>query len=162
MKKILVSLMAVAMLVGCSSDDSSSNAKNTDEYVFEVDGTVIEMNGDAKAVVEKLGDPANYFEEASCAFEGLDKSYTYSGFELKTYPMKDDDKVLEVVLKDDTVATKEGVSIGDDKAAMEKAYGSEYEEKGKSYTYTQGKSQLEFVYGDDDTISQITYIAITE
>ena len=69
------------------------------------------MNEDASAVVEELGEADDYFESESCAFEGLDKVYTYPGFTLNTYPVDDKDYVLSVVFRDDTVSTDEGISI---------------------------------------------------
>ena len=42
----------------------------------------------------------SYFEAPSCAFDGIDKTYTYAGFELLTYPKDDKDYVSSVVLKD--------------------------------------------------------------
>ncbi|HBG77138.1 MAG TPA: hypothetical protein DDW86_09305, partial [Clostridiales bacterium] len=60
-------------------------------YSYEYNGIKIPMNVDAAPIVKKLGKPANYFEAASCAFQGLDKVYTYSNFEIGTYPKGDKD-----------------------------------------------------------------------
>lgn len=64
------------------------------------------MNEKAAPILEKLGEPMEYFEAESCAFEGLDKIYTYSGFELHTYEMKGTDYVASVMFLDDSVSTK--------------------------------------------------------
>ena len=88
-------------------------------YAFISKDVVIEMDEEAAPIIEALGEPLSYFEAASCAFEGLDKIYTYSGFEINTYPGKDKDYISSVILKDDSVTTVEGVAIGDSKEKLE-------------------------------------------
>ena len=110
-------IMAMALTAcGGSGDGSSASsdapAAGGDGYTFTSGSTVIAMNEDASAVVEELGEADDYFESESCAFEGLDKVYSYPGFQLNTYPVDDKDYVLSVVFMDDTVSTDEGISIG--------------------------------------------------
>ena len=95
------------------------------------------------------------------AFDGLDKTYTYAGFQLMTYPKNDKDYVNSIVLKSDTVATQEGVCIGDKKEKVEEKYGKDFENKNGAYIYTKGNSKLEFIF-TDDIITSITYTAITK
>lgn len=163
MKKLFITFMAAMMLVGCGGEpkekETQSNTK--EEFVFEVNGTSIAMNAETTDILKSLGKEMDYFEAPSCAFEGKDKTYTYAGFQLLTYPTDDKDYVNSVVLKDDTASTKEGVCIGDDKAKVEDTYGSEYEDKNGAYVYTKGKSKLEFIF-DGETVNSITYTAITK
>lgn len=163
MKKLLIALAAVFMLVGCSSDsgDKKDTSVNEEGFVFEVNGTAISMNEDTSSILEGLGKELSYYEAKSCAFEGMDKTYTYADFQLLTYPKDDKDYVNSVVLKSDTVATQEGVSIGDTKAKVEEKYGKDFEDKNGAYVYTKGKSKLEFIF-TDDTVTSITYTAITK
>ncbi|MCR4588708.1 MAG: hypothetical protein K5682_09905 [Lachnospiraceae bacterium] len=116
----------------------------------------IGMDMDMRPVLEALGEPSSYFEAASCAFQGLDKIYTYDHFEVDTYPSGDQDLVSSVVLLDDLVTTSEGLYIGQTKADMEALYGTEYEDKGGSCVYTLDGMHLEIVL-DGDTISSIAY-----
>ena len=102
---------------------------------------------------EALGEPASYYEAASCAFEGLDKIYTYSGFELQTYPTDGKDFVSLVVLKDDSVATPEGVALGNTKAKVEERYGTDYQEDGALLTYQKGGMKLCFILDGDQVVS---------
>ncbi len=44
------------------------------------------MNEDVAPILSGLGNYNNYAESPSCAFKGLDKIYSYSGFDLYTYP----------------------------------------------------------------------------
>ena len=134
MKKLTALLMAASLLIlaGCGNDEkvmdgsgqnseagasgsagSAGTVQGGKGYVFTYKGTTIQVDADAAPIVEALGEPASYYEAASCAFEGLDKIYSYSGFELNTYPSGEKDLVSAVVFRDDSVSTAEGVCIGD-------------------------------------------------
>ncbi|MCR4904265.1 MAG: hypothetical protein K6A23_15510 [Butyrivibrio sp.] len=108
---------------------------------------------DMSDVLSTIGDENTYFEAASCAFEGLDKVYTYDHFEIDTYPDGDVDKISAIVLLDDLSTTKEGVYIGQTKADMESVYGTDYENNSNSYVYTKEDVHLEFILEGDTIIS---------
>ena len=111
------------------------------------------------AFLEKLGKEKNYFESASCAFEGLDKEYTYNGFVLKTYPLNDVDYVASITLQDDTVATPEGIAIGSELADVTAAYGDSSSDT--KCEYVKGDSQL-LILLENGVVTSIQYVAITE
>jgi uncharacterized protein YceK len=161
MKKLLIIFMTTLVLVGCGGSNNSNQTKEKEAFVFETHGTTIKMNEEVSSILKALGKEQDYFEAKSCAFDGMDKTYTYAGFKLVTYPKDDKDYVNQVVLQDDTVSTKEGVSIGDTKAKVEETYGKDYKDKNGAYVYTQGDSTLEFIF-DGDSVSSITYTAITK
>ena len=167
MKKQAVVLMTagflfVSFLTGCGNDEKviegngSSVIEGSQEsgeeeqesqplevssgkgYIFEYKGTKVEIDGEAAPVVEALG------EAPSCAFEGIDKTYTYSGFELDTYPQGEVDHISAVVFKDDSVATAEGICIGDTREKLEEAYGAGTEE---------GGMKLCFILQGDEVVS---------
>lgn len=122
-------------------------------YLFEVerDGNKvsISVDNDMKGVLEKLGEAVSYFESPSCAFEGLiDKTYTYEHFRIETYPDGEKDRVRTIVLLDDIMETKEGIGVGMKKEDMEKAYGTEYEEKDGMTVYTKDGKHLSFLVRD--------------
>lgn len=121
-------------------------------YVFVTGGVTVEMDGDMAPVLAALGEPASYFEAASCAFEGLDKIYTYNGFEIDTYPAQDTDLVSAVILKDDSVTTAEGICIGDSLEKLLAAYGEGNRENGM-LVYEKDGMKLCFILQDDSVIS---------
>ena len=67
------------------SGSSGSSASSAEGFSFTSGSTKIEMNADASGIIEELGDPEDYFESESCAFEGLDKVYTYPRFHLEKF-----------------------------------------------------------------------------
>lgn len=145
-----------------SSTDNSGETSKLKGYVFEADGqngkvsitTEIEMND----ILKQLGDPDNYFEAESCAFKGLDKTYTYSHYEIQTYPEDKKDLISCILFKDDMIKTAEGLSIGMTKDQMEEAYGTDYEQKGAMYVYKKDSSFLGFII-QDNIISSIQYFS---
>ena len=178
-KKFLFGALTLAFVLaaaGCgsgSSDtsqtaDSSAQADSSDTtddtavsegFVFEVDGVSIAMNAEADPIIEALGEYKSYFESESCAFEGLDKEYTYSGFVLTTYPTDDVDYVSTVVFVDDTVETPEGITIGSSYDDVIAAYGESDSET--TCEYEEGDSQI-LILLEDGVVYSVQYIAITE
>ena len=177
MKKLVSVLMAAAMILcmaACGNDEKvidgeaqsgaqsgeaqggqSGSQGSYDGYAFTTGGTTVQVDGDVAPVLEKLGEPLSYFEAASCAFEGLDKTYTYSGFQIITYPNGEKDCVSTIILKDDSVSTAEGVSIGDSKEKIQEVYGSGSEE-GNMIVYAKGDMKLCFIMQNDE-IASIEY-----
>ncbi len=112
----------------------------------------MEMDADAAPVIEQLGEANSYFEAPSCAFEGIDKMYTYGSFELDTYPTEDKDYISAVIFKDDSITTKEGVGIGDAREKMTEAYGEGTEELGMT-VYRKDDMKLCFILQEDSIVS---------
>lgn len=182
MKKIgLLLIVLILLLTGCGGgenasgnlDDNGDNSmpmgsineldddKESKGYVFEYNGTTIAMNEKAESILEDLGESIDYFEAESCAFEGLDKIYTYSGFELNTYEIDGVDYVASVLLLDDSVSTKEGIYLYSNLNDVLSTYGNNYTKNLGMYTYELNKSKISFLIENDEVVS-IEYTAITE
>ena len=146
-----------------TSPETSENGKNEGAetgYVFTVrsaGGYAVAIDGNMADALEALGEPISYFEAASCAFEGLDKTYTYSGFIITTRPDGERDLVNSVLLTDDSAATPEGVYIGCSEEDVTAAYG-EGERSENMISYTKGNSALNFILKDGKVIS-VEYLA---
>ncbi|MCD7745325.1 MAG: hypothetical protein LUI13_08620 [Lachnospiraceae bacterium] len=144
-----------------SSGSTGNTADSSDGFTFTYEGTVIGMGEEAGSILEALGDDYDYFESESCAFDGLDKVYTYSHFKLNTYPSDDIDYVLSIVFRDDTIETDEGITIGSSKDDVLEAYGDPDEEKTASLVYEKGNTSITFgITGD--SVSTVTIAAKTE
>lgn len=173
-KKLFVVMLSVCMagaiaLAGCGSQPVEKDGNAADEggtenqsssggkgYVFKANGVEIAMDMDMSTIEDKLGEPASYFEEPSCAAQGTARLFTYSGFEVDTYPDGDKDLVACVILKDDTVATPEGVDLSKTKADVIAAYGEDYTENGTALEYEKDGMTLSFIL-DGDNIAAIEY-----
>ncbi len=110
---------------GGGETTGSQTGQQEKGFAFTYKGTEITMHAPAEPIIAALGEPVKYTESASCAFEGLDKSYYYGSFYLDTYPKDGKDFVYGWWFADDSVSTEEGIYIGSSQADVEKAYGKE-------------------------------------
>jgi len=128
-----------------------------DVFFFAIRDVVIDMNENISYVIEKLGDPMGIMVMESCAFDGDDRIYRYPGADLYTYPLGDNDFIHTVAFFDDTIRTAEGgIRLDSALQAVINAYGEDYELESDMYTYTRGKTTLEFLVSEDVVIG-ITY-----
>lgn len=176
---LITVLMAACMLVGCGGSDNkdtenkddqsttnneTNNQNNVEEntsYVYSLKGTDVQINAEMAPLLDKLGEEDSYFESNSCAFQGLDKVYTYGSVVISTYPIDEVDYVYSIELKDDTVETPEGVYIGASVTDVEKAYGTPDNQTDIAYIYVQGESQLNIMF-EDDMVTSIVYVSTAE
>lgn len=148
MKRISLILLAAVMLlsfVGCGADNPDSQEEN---FSFTYNGTQITLGAEAAPIIDALGEPRSYTEEPSCAFDGMDKTYYYGSFYFSTYPLNDKDFVYSFWFVDDSVATEDGVRIGNTQADVELAYGVDCFNGTNTYTQSAGKSKLTIILID--------------
>ena len=178
MKKIAVAallLAAVALLLSACSGGGSENGGNApggdpvstgevtdgkEPYRFKAASAnlTISVDDDIAAVLEALGEPKSYFEAPSCAFNGLDKTYTWSGFTVTTRPETAGDLISSILLTDDSVTTAEGAYIGMSGSQITSLYGTPSEETSTLLAYRRGGMCLQFVLRDGNVIS-IEYLS---
>lgn len=170
-KKGLVLFAALAMafaFTGCGNggtkdvttqDGSQAEAGG---YSVTLSGVAINMNVAAADIISALGEPQDKYEAESCAFQGMDRTYTYPGFVLDTYENNGVETTLYVTFKDDTVSTTEGLCIGESVDKAKELYGTDGTDNGSSIVYKKGGSTLTIFYGGDGVITEIQYGAVTE
>lgn len=162
---ILLTLVFVFSFTACGGDsaDNGGNSSTPKEagYFFTVNGVKVEMNADALATVNALGEAKSYTEEASCAFDGLDKTYGYGGYFISTYPDGNKDYIYSAWFVDDSVTTEEGIYIGSTKAEVESAYGADCFGDSTTASLTKGDSKLMIIL-TDGLVSSIQYQAVVE
>lgn len=127
-------------------------------YVFRYNGVAVSVDADMADILEGLGEPNDYFEAASCAFEGVDKTYTYSSFVIETYPQGEKDYVSTITLKDDAVSTSENIYIGSLLTDVTNSYGTDYTEQGSMLVYNKDGVKLCFLM-ENDTVTSIQYFS---
>ena len=174
MKKILALALALTMvltLAACGGDKPAETTApkapavagpvtpDANSWKYTVRGVDVMMNAEAAPVLEALGEPVSYTEEASCAFDGLDKTYYFGGFYLQTYPQNDVDYVYSVWLVDDSSTTPEGVYIGASQAEVEAAYGAEGFNGSNAYIMTGTTSTLTILV-ENGVVTSIQYDAV--
>ena len=162
---VCLTVLVCAFLTACggggSKEEGTQGPSESSGHVFVYQDTKMVMKAEAAPVLATLGDAKSYTEAASCAFDGLDKTYYYGSFYLYTYPDGDIDRINMVVLCDDTVATAEGISIGDSKEKVESIYGTEGFNGVNAYVLTAGESTLTIIM-ENDQVSSIQYAAVLD
>lgn len=159
MKKVfqILLILSISITLCACGNGSAQSVEKTDggkeAYIFETNSISIAIDSEAESILSQLGEAQSYFEAASCAFNGLDKVYSYSGFDLTTYTIDDVDYISEITIRDDSVTTKEGIYIGSDIASLKASYGEPTEEKDGCYIYEKGNTRLSFVVSDDEVLS---------
>lgn len=138
-----------------SADQSNgpNGAPGVETYAFQTGDTTVYLGEDMEIVLFDLGEPQSYFEAESCAFEGLDKTYTYSGFVITTRPEGEKDYVNSILLTDDSVTTPEGIYIGSSSSDVVAAYGESKDGFETLLTYTKNGTVLNFVLDGGKVIS---------
>ena len=167
MKRFILVFMSVILALSLASclqpaDNGAGNGKPAKEskYFFTVsakDNYAVKIDLNMADVLAALGEPLQYYEAASCAFDGLDKTYTYAGYTVLTRPDGKKDFVNSILLTDDSVTTPEGAYIGMTADAVKGIYGDPTDETATLLSYTDGNTTLSFVLSDGRVVS-IEYI----
>lgn len=151
---LLVMMVCVVSLAACGGDDKKAddqkggNDGNASQggstgYTFEYKGVSIAVDSDIDAILDDIGEPSKKFEAPSCAGQGTDFVYSYSGFQIYTSPSKDiTNAIATIVIMTDEVETPEGITIGSSQEDVEAAYGTDYTESNGMLTYEKGGMKL--------------------
>ena len=116
----------------------------------------IKLHAPAAPIIEALGEPKKYTESASCAFDGLDKTYYYGSFYLDTYPQGEEDFVYGWWFADDSMTTAEGIYIGASQADVESAYSADTFNGTNAYIVKQNDGVLTVIL-EDGVVTSIQY-----
>ena len=177
----ILALASVAAFTGCGNNNQSSTATATaastaavqattavattqnapsisaDDVVFSYNGTSVTLNTPISDMLTTLGEANDVSSQLSCHGEGEDKTYTYNGFIVNSYPLNGEDYVMQVVVTQAGIPTSKGVSVGDPVSKLTEAYGDGYKAVGVYYSYdADDKKSLQFLI-ENDTVSEIDY-----
>lgn len=156
-KHWIIGFIVCLVLSACASKAGFETSDMTADF----NGKTLELDADVSQVFAVLGEEYAYSEQDSCYYPGKDKSYTYPGVTVVTYPTLDGaEKVVEIRLTDDTYATAKGAKIGMSKAQIEETYGIDHEDAGILMNYYASDAQYLSIAVLNDAVDQIRYILI--
>ena len=118
MKTVCLILMLCLLLSGCG--------KRAEPMVYSsVQGTRTEITLDAPAepVLTALGAPFGYGERKSADYRGVEKTYRFSGLDVRTYLSQDGERILGVNITGSDFRTPEGIAVGDSAAQVRSCFG---------------------------------------
>ena len=168
MKKRLIAIcmcicMGMIFITGCAagkgSDDGQTKTPGDEKNSFSYAIGDVELvpGEDFAKAYEALGEPVNYTEAASCYFDGMDKVYTYDGYEVRTYPDGDKDIIQDICLSSKDYSTDEGITVGSSLKDVTDAYGDKYELTGKMYKYYVSDKEYEYFFIMNDAVKYFGY-----
>ncbi len=150
---VIVGVSVYMLTKGNSADEPKKEKNETQEvYALKVNNKEIKL-GEVFSR-EKCGQELQYSEVASCAFDGLDKTYTYENYEIKTGSQ---DKITSIYFIDEGISTTEGVKITDTYDKMVQVYSNNFKNEDNKYIYEKGNTSIEFMV-ENDVITGIEYI----
>ena len=146
---------------GETGQNENTGTQDVDSgYYFVINDVKVTVDMDMDELVSQLPEAKSVFEAPSCAGEGMSYTYNYSSYEIETYPAADGkNRIGFITLKDDTVATVEGVDLSMTKDKVILVYGENYEESTNQITYEKDGTKLNFICDGDDIIS-IEYVSV--
>ena len=173
----VMALMMICSLAGCKSSGSQAEQTGTQaaqtetqaaaksstaaidpaDAIFYFRGIKIELNAELEPILAPLDEPLSVSSQLSCHGEGEDKTYTYDGFIINTYPLEGKDRILEVVIQNAGIPTTKGVQVGDPVSKATEAYGDGYRAVGMYYAYDAGDGKSLQFFIENDTIKEIDY-----
>lgn len=120
MKYILISLILCLLLTGCGKQPPE-----TAHFSVSRDDTLIALDAPAEPVLAALGAPFGYGEYQSGSRAGVEKTYRFQGLNLRTYPGQDGERILGVMITDNSLPTPEGIRVGDSASRVRECFGSD-------------------------------------
>ena len=171
---LAMGIMLTFTLTGCGSETDSVNGEvkgseqtttpagneegRQEGYLFEINGVKLGVDMDMNELISDLGEAKSVFEAPSCAIQGTAYVYSYGSFEIETYPDGEKNRIAYITLKDDTVATPEGIDLSKTKTDVVKVYGKASEESDSRITYQEGGMKLNFIFSGEN-IKSIEYVS---
>lgn len=157
-----------ALLLCCACAAAEQDARPVETYLLPVPLFSAEEPGeallgvdlDAAVALAPLGEPLSFFESPSCAFQGMDKVYTFPSLVVNTYPEQGKDLILSIYLTDDALTTGEGAYIGMHTDEILALYGEPTRTADASLTFEKGGCALSFLYDAEGFVTSILYESI--
>lgn len=145
--------------IGSESADAEATTGGADEgtvvagYTWEVDDVLLYIDAAPEDTVDALDEEPDYFESASCAYDGTDKIYTYNNYVVTFYEGDGYDGISLITLTSDLVSTTEGICIGSSYDDVIAAYGEATSDTGTLVSYEDDGTEIRFVISEDSVIS---------
>lgn len=165
---LIISIVIIATCVGLimknnkEKIEGSKNENNIERTSLSIKYKDVELVPGTEFNSDKINEEASLSEIQSCAFDGVDKVYTYEKFEIIVASINGKDTVYSIYFDNDGVETAEGVKVTDTKDKMIEKYGTEYkEELGSKYIYVNGNVELSFII-ENDIITAIEYTLVAK
>jgi len=131
MRRITIIIMVFVLLFAFSAcGDKEQAGFSESDLIFEYNGEAFALDSDASLLVAALGEGYEFSEAVSCAYKGMDKTYSFGDIDIYTYPLDDIDRIDEIYIMSDKYSTKKGITVGSTLDDIVEAYGESYTDLG--------------------------------
>ncbi len=120
--RFIALLLCIFALTGCAK---SGKVEPSKQFKVRSAQTEIALGAPAAPILEALGAPFGYAESKSGIYSGVEKTYRFSGLNLRTYQSEDGDRILGMMITDNSLQTGEGIAIGDTADRVRECYGQD-------------------------------------
>lgn len=161
MKKIISLMLAVltlCLLASCAEETPEGSSFRP----FAVGNVTVTLDAEADGIIGALGEPKAFAETGSCYGDGKDKVYQYTSYKIMTYSKAGKDYILSVEIyddADDTVATPEGIRVGDSAESVTARHGTPDSQNDLQIAYldSENGAKLQFLLRDGK-VTNIQYL----
>ena len=168
MKKLFIITMALLLCGGllgaCETKEPVKEDPKTEdkqpektEKSFKVTYQGIDITPGTEFKKDSIDEKPGYTELPSCAFDDVDKVYTYAGVEITASMLNGKETIYSVLFISEDVKTPEGISLGDEADLLYEKYGEPDDTFGFECSYLAGKIILSIMV-ENDVITSIEYI----
>lgn len=158
---LMISILSLFILVGCGKEAAPKENKQPVATGFTLVYQGVNLLPGTEFKASSLTEEAVYSEIESCAFEGMDKIYTYADFEITTSDINEKEAIYSVYFLTDNISTTEGIKITDEKNQMLEKYGNPDSNLDNQYVYSKDQTELYFII-ENDIITSIEYKYLIE
>lgn len=124
MKKYLILFLIFCLLLTAFSGCGRKQSLSRYTTVMHRD-IPIALNAPAAPILAALGAPFGYGESKSGVHNGVEKTYEFSGLRVKTFQSGDEERVLGIMITDNSMQTPEGIAIGDPVSRVAECFGAD-------------------------------------
>jgi len=158
----ILSLILILIISACTITYGLDKKVLLSDLVLKINDLNVHVDDDVKPVIASLGDDYTFDEANSCAYKGMDKSFSYDGIIISTLPIDEKDVICEIYITSDKYETSRGIKIGHERSDIEETYGKNYTLEDGVLTYWIGEEndpkspKLYFTLDDENVITGIS------
>lgn len=109
-------------------------------------------------VISKIGEPTDIQNADSCIGDGQDIIYSYQDLDLQTFKSEDKEVLYSIVINTDSVATADGIRVGNTYDEVKNVYGTPEEETVAFVSYKVEEDRWITFYLTDNVVESIEYL----
>ena len=109
-------------------------------------------------VISKIGEPTDIQNADSCIGDGQDIIYSYQDLDLQTFKSEDKEVLYSIVINTDSVATADGIRVGNTYDEVKNVYGTPEDETVAFVSYKVEEDRWITFYLTDNVVESIEYL----